>query len=67
MDKDGPSLWMVEPSGLYYGYHGCATGKGKQVAKTEIEKLKFSEISSREAAKEAARMWVNIFIIHSFI
>ncbi|KAK6099668.1 putative proteasome subunit alpha type-7 [Batrachochytrium dendrobatidis] len=38
------------------GYNGCAVGKGKQVAKTEIEKLKFTELTAREAVKEAARI-----------
>jgi 20S proteasome subunit alpha 7 len=33
------SLCMVEPSGVAYSYHGVATGKGKQAAKTELEKL----------------------------
>ncbi|RUS21165.1 nucleophile aminohydrolase [Endogone sp. FLAS-F59071] len=53
---DGPLLYMVEPSGVYWGYHGCAIGKGKQVAKTEIEKLNLSEMTAREAVKEAARI-----------
>ena len=33
-------------------------GKGRQLAKTEIEKLKFSELTAREAVIEAARMYV---------
>ncbi|KAI8320844.1 20S proteasome subunit [Martensiomyces pterosporus] len=56
VDADGPQLYMIEPSGQYVGYHGCAAGKGKQVAKTEIEKLKLSEMTAREAVKEAARI-----------
>jgi 20S proteasome subunit alpha 7 len=27
------------------GYYGCATGKAKQTAKTEIEKIKVSPIT----------------------
>ena len=27
---------------LFQGYYGCATGKARQAAKTEIEKLKVS-------------------------
>ena len=38
------------------GYHGAAVGKGRQLAKTELEKLKLSELSTREAVFEAARM-----------
>ncbi|KAI9503053.1 putative proteasome subunit alpha type-7 [Coemansia sp. RSA 1358] len=56
MDRNGPQLYMVEPSGQYVGYRGCAVGKGKQVAKTEIEKLNFDNMSVREAVKEAARI-----------
>ena len=41
------------------GYHGCAIGKGKSVAKTEIEKLNLKEMTAREAVKQAAKMWVS--------
>ncbi len=40
------------------GYHGCAIGKGKQQAKTEIEKLKPQELTCLEAVNEVARMCV---------
>ena len=33
------SLYMVEPNGAAYSYFGIAVGKGKQAAKTELEKL----------------------------
>lgn len=72
IDKDGPALYVIEPSGVFFvrsanvrshrvltlvqGYHGAAVGKGRQLAKTELEKLKLSEISTREAVLEAARM-----------
>ncbi|KAJ3103433.1 hypothetical protein HDU97_010179 [Phlyctochytrium planicorne] len=62
MDKrQGPGLYLVEPSGVYYGYYGCAIGKGRQLAKTEIEKLKLTELSAREAVKEAAKI---IYAVH---
>ncbi|KAF9509876.1 hypothetical protein BS47DRAFT_1300905 [Hydnum rufescens UP504] len=56
VDKDGPALYVVEPSGIYYGYNGAAVGKGRQLAKTELEKLKLSELTTREAVFEAARI-----------
>ncbi|KAJ2836390.1 putative proteasome subunit alpha type-7 [Coemansia erecta] len=56
IDEDGPQLYMIEPSGQYVGYRGCAAGKGKQAAKTEIEKLNLEELTVREAVKEAARI-----------
>ncbi|KAK1874736.1 Proteasome subunit alpha type-3 [Dissostichus eleginoides] len=44
-DKDdGPQLYMVDPSGISHGYWGCAIGKAKQAAKTEIEKLQMKDI-----------------------
>jgi len=61
VDKNGPALYIVEPSGVTYGYHGAAVGKGKQLAKTELEKLKLSELSTREAVIEAARI---IYLVH---
>lgn len=61
MDKNGPSLYLVEPSGEFVGYFGCAIGKGKQNAKTEIEKLKLSEMTVADAVKEAARI---IYKVH---
>ena len=30
---------MIEPSGVSFGYYGCAVGKGQQAAQSEIEKL----------------------------
>lgn len=62
VDKvDGPSLFCVEPSGVYWGYRGCAIGKGRTLAKTEIEKLKLEEMTCREAINEAARI---IYTVH---
>ncbi len=64
--EGGPFLYMVEPSGLYWGYYGAATGKGRQAAKAELEKLKLgpkdeSCISLEEGVKEAARI---IYVAH---
>jgi 20S proteasome subunit alpha 7 len=58
VDVHGPALYMVEPSGLYYGYNAIAVGKGQQVAKTELEKLDFANITCEEAVKHAARMYL---------
>ncbi|GAA93374.1 uncharacterized protein L969DRAFT_79085 [Mixia osmundae IAM 14324] len=61
-DKSGePNLFMIEPSGVFWGYRGCAVGKGRQLAKTEIEKLKLEELTAREAVFEAARI---IYSVH---
>ncbi|TFK55815.1 N-terminal nucleophile aminohydrolase [Heliocybe sulcata] len=61
IDKDGPALYVIEPSGVFYGYHGAAVGKGRQLAKTELEKLNLAEMSTREAVTEAARI---IYAVH---
>ncbi|KAJ7228808.1 20S proteasome subunit [Mycena pura] len=61
VDKNGPALYVIEPSGVFYGYHGAAVGKGRQLAKTELEKLKLSELTAREAVIEAARI---IYLVH---
>ncbi|KAI7854235.1 nucleophile aminohydrolase [Circinella umbellata] len=57
VNEDGtPALYMIEPSGVYWGYHGCAVGKGKSVAKTEIEKLDLSNMTVREAVNQITRI-----------
>jgi len=61
VDKKGPQLYMIDPSGTSWGYFGYAIGKGSRAAKTELEKLKLSEMTAREAIKEAARI---IYMVH---
>ncbi|KAG6481105.1 hypothetical protein ZIOFF_057697 [Zingiber officinale] len=60
-DREGPQLYMIEPSGISYRYFGAAIGKGRQAAKTEIEKLKLSEMTCREGVIEVAKI---IFGVH---
>jgi 20S proteasome subunit alpha 7 len=59
----GPGLYMIEPSGLYWGYYGAATGKGRQSAKAELEKLDLAagNLSLLDGVKEAARI---IYVAH---
>lgn len=60
--EDGkPNLYMIDPSGVSYGYWGCAIGKAKQNAQTEIEKLKVMEFGCQEAVKVAAKI---VYIVH---
>ena len=61
VDKKGPQLYMVDPSGSCYGYYGCAIGKGSRPAKTELEKLDLANMTAREAVKQAARI---IYSVH---
>lgn len=50
-------LHMVEPSGVQYRYKGCAVGKSKQAAKTEIDKLDLSNMTVEEGLK-----WISFII-----
>lgn len=59
--KDGPQLFLADPSGVSWGYHGCAVGKAMQAAKTEIEKLKMQDMTCRELVKEVAKI---IYTVH---
>ncbi|KAF6261749.1 20S proteasome alpha subunit G [Scenedesmus sp. NREL 46B-D3] len=51
----GPQLYLVEPSGIAHRYYGTAVGKGRQSVKTEIERLKFDQITCRQAVVECAK------------
>lgn len=57
------SLQMLEPNGAPYKYYGVATGKGKQAAKTELEKLNLNKtpISVEDAVKHILRI---LFLLH---
>lgn len=57
------ALHMIEPSGMSHRYFACAAGKGRQPAKTEMEKLTLNNrddpaqnISVREGVKQLARI-----------
>lgn len=51
----GAQLWMIEPSGKMHQYHGCASGRGKQMCRTEIERIKFRNLTIEEALPIVAR------------
>ena len=55
-EEDGAQLMMVEPSGVGYGYWGCAAGKAKSNAKIELEKIKMANMTFTDLVKEAARI-----------
>jgi len=54
--EDGPQLYSIEPSGLSYRFFATAIGKGKNAAKSALEKLNLSELTAREAVIEAAKV-----------
>lgn len=55
-EENGSEMYCIEPNGVSFGYHGCATGKTKQAARTEIEKLKLNSLSARELLNEGAKI-----------
>mmetsp|Transcript_2373 Transcript_2373/g.3322 ORF Transcript_2373/g.3322 Transcript_2373/m.3322 type:complete len:271 (+) Transcript_2373:152-964(+) len=61
------SLHMIEPSGVSYQYFGCAAGKGRQAAKTEMEKLSLNKddpeslLDVKDGVKKLAHI---IFSLH---
>lgn len=55
-EQNEPTLWMVEPNGVAYAYKGVAAGKGQQAAKTELEKLSSSPLTSQEAVQQIAKI-----------
>lgn len=61
MDRQGPQLYMVDPAGVSWGYFAAATGKARQPAKTEIEKLDLANMDARTAVLEAAKI---IYKVH---
>jgi 20S proteasome subunit alpha 7 len=55
-DKKDTELYMVEPSGIAFRYFGCAAGKGRQAAKTEIEKDKLFDRTCAEVCNDIAKI-----------
>lgn len=54
---DGFGLYMLEPSGSYFGYSCCTAGKGRQIAKAQFEKVDFSQLTVQEALFYVAKMY----------
>jgi len=54
--EDGPMLHAVDPSGVSYRYFATAIGKGKNGAKSQLEKLDLTTLTAREAVIEAAKV-----------
>ena len=52
----GRQLFMIEPSGTMFQHYGCASGRGKQVARNEIEKTKFADMTVEQALPLIAKI-----------
>ncbi|KAH8742021.1 proteasome subunit alpha type 3 [Cryptosporidium ryanae] len=58
-DQDrGIELYCINPSGSCYKYNAMAIGKGRQFAKTDLEKLLGRDLSEEDALYEAARVTI---------
>lgn len=55
-DRDGPQLYLIDPAGTSYRYFGAAVGKGRQSAKTSLERLKLEELTCADGVKEIAKI-----------
>jgi 20S proteasome subunit alpha 7 len=51
-----PSLYTIEPSGTVTRNFGVAVGKGRQLARSAIEKLNMKELAPKDALYNAARI-----------
>ena len=58
--EDGPQLYLCEPGGNANRYFGTAIGKGRQGAKTEIERLDLANITAREALNEIVKIFYKL-------
>jgi len=54
--EDGPQLHAMDPSGVSYRFFATAIGKGKNGAKSQLEKLDLTTLTAREAVTEAAKI-----------
>ena len=55
-EPSSASLFAIDTGGEVYRFFGTALGKGRQQAKTELERLKLSELSCRDALLELAKI-----------
>lgn len=58
---EGPTLFSVEPSGLVQKWSGRASGKGRQLANTEIEKLDLKNMTCQEALFHCAKILHKVY------
>lgn len=64
VDTKQCGLYMVEPNGASFQYYGVACGKGKQVAKTELEKLNLHKDGGLELPEAVKHMAKILILLH---
>lgn len=55
-DKSGPQLYLIDPAGTGLRYFGAAVGRGRQAAKTEIERLDLQQMTCRQGVAAVAKI-----------
>lgn len=50
-EVQGPGLYMIRPNGELHRYYAIAVGRHKQGARTELEKIKFDQITCKQAVE----------------
>lgn len=58
--KQTHELYAIEPSGHCLRYFGCALGKGRQSAKSDIERLDLTTLTCKEALGHIAKMILTV-------
>lgn len=53
---DGPSLYALEPNGQYFGYRACCFGKGSSLARAELQRTEWSDLTVAEAVPLVAEI-----------
>lgn len=54
------ALYALEPSGQYYGYFACCFGKGSNLARADLQKVDWSELTVAEAMPKVHEILLNI-------
>jgi 20S proteasome subunit alpha 7 len=56
-DTDGSlHLYMIDPAGQFFEYYACTAGKGRQICKTELDKLDLANLTVRDSVYQLAKM-----------
>lgn len=69
-DTKTPELYMMDPSGGAFRFHGCSAGKGTNAANTELEKILNRHgsdgITCKQAVMELGKMLVFVYFTSFF-
>jgi 20S proteasome subunit alpha 7 len=47
---------MIDPAGQFFEYYACTAGKGRQICKTELDKLDLANLTVRDSVYQMAKM-----------